>query len=152
MSILSNPINNYDFPIIPSENHQFCARNVFTFWCPLQICARNVFTFWCLLQILCTKCLHFLVSAIDFVHEMSTLFGVCYRFCVQNVCTFCVHFIFCVQNVYTFGVHFIFLHKMSMLLVSTLFFVHEMSSLLVSTLYLCTPIIPGKPILHSLLS
>ena len=112
-------------------------------------------------------CVYFIpkMSVIIFVHQMSTLFGVryrfCaqnvstfdrYRFCAQNVCTFCVQFIFCAQNVYTFGVHFIFVHEVSMLLMSTLFFVHEMSTLLVSTLYLCTPIFPGKPILHSLLT
>ena len=42
-----------------------------------------------------------------FVHKMSSLFGVYYRFCAPNVCTFCVYFIFA--------------HQMSTLFMSTLF-------------------------------
>ena len=50
------------------------------------------------------------MSVINFVHKMSPLFGVYYRFCARNVLTFFVHFIFCARNVLTFCVHFILPH------------------------------------------
>ena len=61
-----------------------------------------------------------------FVHKMSWLFGVYYRFCAPNVCTFlfilflrtkCLQFLcllyFCAPNACTFCVYLIFVHQMS---------------------------------------
>ena len=42
----------------------------------------------------CTKCLHFLMSAIDFVHQMSQHFSVCYKFVHQMSSLFSVHYRF----------------------------------------------------------
>ena len=55
--------------------------------------------------------LRIFMSVINFVHKMSPLFGVYYRFCAQNVLTFFVHFIFCVRNVFSFYVRFFLLPK-----------------------------------------
>ena len=54
--------------------------------------------------------LRIFMSVINFVHKMSPLFGVYYRFCARNVLTFFLHFIFGAQNVLTFCVHFILPH------------------------------------------
>ena len=84
--------------LLYSENvrHHFCAPNVYIFWCPLQI--------------LCTKCLHFLVYAIDFVYKMSALF---------------------VSTLF-------FVYKMSTLLMSTLFFCTNCPCFWCPLYFLCT--------------
>ena len=67
---------------------------------------------------LCTKCYHFLVSTIDFVHQMSALFVF-----ILFLRTKCLHFLcllyFCAPNVCTFCVYLIFVHQMSTMITLT---------------------------------
>ena len=53
-------------PIILSASHQFCARNVLTFFVWFIFLCTKCPHFFCLLYFLCTKCTHFFVPFIFF--------------------------------------------------------------------------------------
>ena len=96
---------------------------------------------WKVLIYMSTKCINNPIYKIykpiilseNFVHEMSILICVYYKFCVQNVLTFfCPLYFLCTKCPHFFLSTLFFVHEMSSLFLSALFFVHKMSSLFCS--------------------